>query len=123
MTDKRKHNRVDLLYYLKTIDRSTENYVGHLVDLSYGGFRMISKKPIKTDKEYHFEINLPDLINGQESLKVKAKSCWCTKDLNTDYYSSGFEFSGFVAQSIKPIQTLINSYELDSGVNGPKKSS
>ena len=62
MSEKRKHRRVNLLYNLKVYDLKTTKYLGHLVDISSGGFKMLSKAPVRPDKEFHFRIDLSESV-------------------------------------------------------------
>ena len=51
---KRRH----LIYYLKVLDRDTEELLGFLVDITTKGFMVMSEKPIERDKVFHLKILL-----------------------------------------------------------------
>jgi hypothetical protein len=117
MSEKRKHRRVNLLYNLKVYDLKTAKYLGHLVDISSSGFKMLSKAPVRPDKEFHFRMDLPETVCGLETFTTKTHCCWCKKDLNPDYFAAGFKFVGLSTEGIKIIRVLINIYELDNNLN------
>ena len=116
MSDKRKHRRANLIYYLKVYDRDNEQCIGHLIDISVGGIQMISETEIPPGGDYHFNIELPE-DHLHESFAVKAKSCWSKTDVNPDYIASGHSFSEISPEGEKFIKMLINRYELGNSVS------
>ena len=116
MPEKRKHRRANLVYYLKVYDLATEQYIGHLVDISLGGFMMISESQIIPGSDHHFSIYLPE-DHSQKLFTVKARTCWSKADINPDYFASGFCFIALSLESIKLIQMLIRSYELENSAS------
>jgi hypothetical protein len=116
MFEKRKHRRTGLLYYLKVYDLDTAKYLGHLVDISSGGFKMLSNFPLATGQDLHLQVHLPEIVCGYETFTVKAKPCWCKRDLNPDYFATGFKFIALSTEGIKIIRALIQLYELDNNV-------
>ena len=116
MPEKRKHIRANLVYNLEVYDIDTEQCIGHLVDISLGGFKIISESQIATGKDYHFRICLPE-EHAKESFTMKTKSCWSKTDINPDYFASGFCFIKHSLESIKLIKMLISRYELENSTS------
>lgn len=116
MPEKRKHRRANLLYYLKIYDLERLNYVGHLADISLGGFKMVSKSHFPPGQDYHFRIHLPEDYCLKKSFAVKVRSCWSKTDINPDYLASGFCYIALSLESIRLIKMLMHQYELDSSV-------
>ena len=114
MSDKRKHARSNLLYYLKIYDAATDQCTGHLVDISLGGLKMIGESEISTGKTHQFNISIPE-DHVHKSFAVMAKSCWSKTDINPDYFASGFSFTGLSPEDTKFIKMLIKRYELGGG--------
>ena len=114
MSDKRKHRRASLLYYLKIYDSATDQCIGHLVDISLGGLKMIGESKINPKKSHQFNISLPE-DHVHKSFAVMATSCWSKTDINPDYIASGFTFTGLSPEGTKFIKMLINRYELGNG--------
>jgi len=117
MSEKRKHRRVNLLYYLKVFDLTTGKHLGHLVEISSGGFKMLSKAPVNPGQELHCRIELPETVCGHDTFTAKLHCCWRQKDLNPDYFAAGFKFIGLSLEGIKIIRVLINIYELDNNLD------
>ena len=116
MAEKRKHRRANLVYNLEVYDLDTKQCVGHLVDISLGGFKMVSESQIETGKDYQFRIYLPE-DHSKEYLSIKGRSCWSKTDINPDYFASGFCFIKHSLESIKLIKMLIHRYELENSTS------
>ena len=116
MSDKRKHRRANLIYYLKVYDHANEQCIGHLVDISVGGLQMIGESKIPAGEDYHFKIQLPE-DHPHESFSVKAKALWSKTDINPDYIASGHSFTGLSPEGKKFIKMSINRYELGNSTS------
>ena len=116
MPDKRKHRRANLVYYLKVRDLDTKQDIGHLVDISLDGFKMISEFQIIPGNCHHFNIYLPE-DHLHKSFSVKTKACWSKTDVNPDYIASGHRFTELSLKGTKFIKMLINRYELGNGIS------
>lgn len=92
--------------------------VGHLADISFGGFKMLSKAPIETNTAYRLEISLPENYIFQKSFTVLARSCWCKTDINPDYFASGFCFIDLSLENFRLVKTLMLQYGLSSAATG-----
>jgi hypothetical protein len=103
---KRRH----LIYYLRVFNRETGELIGHLVDVTRGGIMMINEKPVPIGEEYELRMALPEEIWGKNFLDFKGKSLWSTKDVNPDFYNTGFQISGLDGHEIDIIERLISEY-------------
>jgi hypothetical protein len=91
MEDRRKLKRRHLIYYLRVFEQGTNKLVGHLVDLTQEGIMLISENPIEVNKVYHLRMILPSRMGGNEEWLFDAESRWCNKDINPDFYDTGFK--------------------------------
>jgi hypothetical protein len=98
MQNKRKLKRVHLIYYLRLFDNQTNDQVGHLVDITTEGIMMISAGN----------------ITGRDEIEFQARSLWCRKDFNPDFYVAGFKIEKISAKELKTITALINQYGFKS---------
>ena len=114
MHEKRKLKRVHLIYYLRIFDIETGKHVGHLVDITTEGIMMISENPLQSGKDFSFKMLLPGTITGREEISFKARSLWCKKDFNPDFYVSGLKIEKISFKEIKTIAALINQYGFKS---------
>ena len=56
MGDRRHLERKDFSYYMRLVDNDTQDLVGHLVDISSGGFKLDSQSPIPINKDMTFKM-------------------------------------------------------------------
>ncbi len=61
-----------------------------MVDLSEGGFKMITKNQMKQGEEYSLSVVLPGRNSDRKSVVVKAEVRWCTNENNPELFASGF---------------------------------
>jgi hypothetical protein len=88
--NKRKFERRHLIYYLRVLDDKTGQPVGHLVDITKEGMMLTSEQPLENKKYYNFRLLLPTKILNKDEMTFFAKVIWCKKDVNPDYYATGF---------------------------------
>ncbi|MDG4475560.1 PilZ domain-containing protein [Thiovibrio frasassiensis] len=83
---KRRH----LVYYLEVYDDDANELLGHLVDLTTSGLKLVSKQRIPTNRNYRLRMMLPEGYFSQKDLYFEAKSMWSSNDINPDFYDTGF---------------------------------
>lgn len=83
---KRRH----LVYYLEVYDDDASKLLGHLVDLTTSGLKLVSKDRIPTNRNYHLRMMLPEGYFSQKDIYFEAKSLWSSNDINPDFYDTGF---------------------------------
>jgi len=110
LKDKRRLKRRHLIYYLRVFNNQNRDLIGHLVDITGEGIMLISEKPIAKDTEYEMSMVLPFEILSIEAITFKSICIWCKKDVNPDFYASGFKIEGLAASSISIIEKLIEQY-------------
>ena len=107
-TEGRSLKRRHLIYYLEIIDRESGALLGHLVDITTKGIKLVSKKPIETGKHFKLQMLLPEDYFQERSVKFEAESLWSTNDINPDFYDTGFKLSHMDQGAFDIIVTLIN---------------
>lgn len=83
---KRRH----LVYYLEVYDDEANKLLGHLVDLTTSGLKLVSKERIPTNRNYRLRMMLPEGYFSQKDIYFEAKSLWSSNDINPDFYDTGF---------------------------------
>lgn len=83
---KRRH----LIYYLEVHDEQTGTLLGHLVDITTGGLKLVSRQPIPVNRDYKLAMTLPDGYFAQKKISFQARSLWSSNDINPDFYDTGF---------------------------------
>ena len=83
---KRRH----LIYYLEVYDDETGELLGHLVDITTEGVKLVSKTFIEKDKTYRLRMQLPEGYFDETVLRFEAMSLWSSNDVNPDFFDTGF---------------------------------
>ena len=84
--------RNDFSYYMRLVDSETQELVGHLVDISSGGFKLDSQKPIPVNKDFRFRMDLTSEVANKPAMVFVARSKWCEVDpLDPFIYNVGFQ--------------------------------
>jgi hypothetical protein len=90
MDERRNLRRRHIIYYSRVYERSTGELIGHVMDITPEGIKLISEQPIPLQKRFHFRIDLPDDITLKEYMFFEAESVWSAPDVNPDFYNTGF---------------------------------
>ena len=110
ITGKRIPKRRQLIFYSEVLDKKKKAIAGHLIDISTSGIKLLTENEVKTDRVFTFEVTLPYEIEGRKVLEFEAKSIWCKKDVNPDYYAAGFEIEKIDLADEKIIVELMLEY-------------
>jgi len=90
--DNRKFNRRAFSYYMRVLDANTEKLVGHLADISTGGFKMDSQTKIPLNTDMTLRIDVPDEISDKDFIIFIARARWCQNDrFDLTSYNIGFQ--------------------------------
>jgi hypothetical protein len=108
--ERRKLRRRYLIYYLRVFDRTDQQLVGHLVDITTEGMMLLSEEPIETDRIFRFRMVLPKEIQSSAQITFDAFGVWCKKDVNPDFYATGFKFKEITSRDIEVIEGLIDDF-------------
>ncbi len=112
--EKRKYARRKLIYYLKVFDKKNSEQIGNLVDITSAGMMLISEDAIPTGRLFEFKIELPQKMDGTESIDVQAQSMWSKNDINPVLFDSGFQFKELSSEAKTIIQTLIDQISFEN---------
>jgi len=110
MFEKRTLKRRHLIYYLRIMDKNTNELIGHLVDITSEGLMVISETQLETNKEFNFRMMLPKEIIGKETLEFNATSLWSRKDINPDFYDTGFSLNDLSEEDRLIVDQLIHHF-------------
>ncbi len=103
-TLKRRH----LIYYLEVYDDDTGKLLGHLVDITTRGIKLVSKEPIEPDRVYRMRMMLPDGYFKEKVIHFEGHAVWSGNDINPDFYDTGFDVPDLDKEVRKIIIKLIN---------------
>jgi hypothetical protein len=115
MLEQRQVTRRKFSYYMLVMDDQTGELVGHWTDISPGGFRLESLKPIPQNKEFRFRIELSSEIANKNSMVFGARSRWCQKDaFDPNLYIVGFQVVRLAADDFKIFKNMFEKYGSES---------
>ncbi len=109
---KRKSERRQLIYYLKVLDKNTNNLIGHLADITPEGLMLLSDQQNKPGKIFNLRILLPEETIGSKYLDVRAMSLWCKNDVNESLYDTGLKFINLSITANEIIESLIDEISM-----------
>ena len=111
LDDRRRLDRKDFSYYMPLIDHDTKELVGHLADISMGGFRMDSLSPIPPNKDIQFHLELTGEVSTKPFMVFVARSKWCKVDsLDPFCYNVGFQLINISPEDVEIFNRLIEHY-------------
>jgi hypothetical protein len=110
VNEKRSMKRRHLIYYLRIFVQDTNQMLGHLVDITPGGVMCISEELIESGKNFKLRMLLPSGIYGRDHLDFEAESRWSKRDINPDFFDTGFQFTLIDPKDQEIINHLIEEY-------------
>ena len=105
-TIKRQH----LIYYLRVYDGISSKVIGHVVDISPQGLKLITDEAIGVQEEYRLRMRFPGAKSGLGELIFDAICRWCRKDDNPDFYLAGFRIQNLKSEEANFIQGMIAEF-------------
>jgi len=94
MAERRKIGRRNFSYYMRLMNENTGELVGHLADISTGGFKMEALKPIQPNMDFRFRIELSSEVANYPFMVFGARSKWCQMDhIDKSLYNVGFQIT------------------------------
>ncbi len=112
MTDeKREKSRRNFSYYMRVLDDATGKVVGHLSDISAGGFKLDSKYDIPLNVNLLLRIDQTGEISEKGFLVFTARARWSKRDLaNPVMYNVGFKILEMSPEDYGIFVKMFNTY-------------
>jgi hypothetical protein len=106
--------RKDFRCYMQLFDHDTQTLVGHLADVSSGGFKLDSQVPIPVNKNIRFRMDLTSEVANKPRMIFVARSRWCKIDpLDPFCYNVGFQMLDLLPEDYEIFNRLIDRYGTD----------
>lgn len=103
--------RKDFFYYLQLTDNETKQVVGHLSDISSGGFKLDSQKPMPTNRDFQFFMNLTSEVADKPFMVFMARSRWCRIDPIDPYiYNVGYQLTRIAPGDLEIFNRMMEKY-------------
>lgn len=110
MRNQRLEERTDMSEYVEVYERGTSHFLGHVVDLSPEGMRVLGLHPIPISALPSMPLDLQVTGEDEKPITVEAAGVWCEEETNPDlsnFYSAGFKFVSLSQMDIRRIERLI----------------
>ena len=106
--------RKDFSYYMQILDANTKEIVGHLADISSGGFKLDCRKPVPVNQDVRFLMNLPGEIASKSHMVFGARSRWCKIDpLDPCAFNVGYQLTQISPEDLAIINRMMEKYGTD----------
>ena len=98
--------------HVEVYERGTSHFLGHVLDISHEGMRVLGVRPIPLEHEPAVELDLR-VTGGSPMIPpiaVEAAGVWCEEETNPDlssFYNTGFRFTSVSAADTRRIERLI----------------
>ena len=103
--------RKDFIFYAQVIDQETQQVIGHLSDISSGGFKMDSQNVLPANKTFRFRMNLSSEVADKSYMEFIARSRWCNVDPIDPYvYNIGCQLIQITPADLEIFNRMMEKY-------------
>jgi PilZ domain len=103
--------RKDFFYYKQVMSPVTHEVIGHLADISTGGFKLDSLRPLPSNMDFQFLINLSGEVANKPHMVFGARSRWCRVDpLDPYVYNVGFQLVDIDLEDREIFNRMMDKY-------------
>jgi len=111
VAERRKLSRRNFSYYMRVLDETTGNLVGHLSDISTNGFKLDCPKPIPLKVDLKLRIDQTGQISSKSYMTFSARALWCQLDqLDPNLYNVGFQIVNMTPGDYDIFLKMFNTY-------------
>ena len=103
--ERREYERYSANFYLCVYDPLTDCLLGHVIDISIGGIKLLHKEPIPMRESMPIRMEAALESGLHSTLELAVTAMWTEIDDNADSYNTGFKF---LALSLTAQQALNN---------------
>ena len=110
-SDKRQEKRKSFSYYMQLTNAKTHEVVGHLSDISTGGFKLDAETPLPLNKDYQFHLALNSDVAHKPYMIFEARSKWCRNDpIDPMVYNVGFHLTAMTPEDREIFVRVLEKY-------------
>jgi hypothetical protein len=111
MNERRQVGRRNFSYYMQVTNEHTGKLLGHLVDISTGGFKLDSAVALQENVEYMLRLELSGEIATKTSMTFGAISRWCRPDkLQPNSFNIGFQITSIAPGDLEIFSRMFERY-------------
>jgi hypothetical protein len=117
LSEKRRLERRELIYYLKVRDLATNKELGRMVDIHRQGLLLMGDKKLTPGKIHNISIEMPKAMmeQGIKNVNVKAVVMWARNSQSSPFMENGLEFQEPGLDTHRTIDKLIEFFALPNG--------
>jgi len=112
MKERRRLKRQHIMFYSRVFDRKTGAFLGYLGNLTPSGVMIICDTPLEVGGIFPLRIDLPEDLYPVNVLNLVARSVWCERDIDPNFYTVGFKTEKITAAQEKIILQINEDYGL-----------
>ena len=110
MGDKRKDKRIPLIYYLAVFDRTTDELVGYLADVSVEGIKVMCDCPVTPGSKHLLRVESFLFDDPDHTIEFDAECRWNSPDKFIDYHDCGFRITRIEDSHLQEIRNIIDRF-------------
>jgi hypothetical protein len=111
MPERRKTKRRSISYYLRIVDVSSNQVIGHLADITSQGLKIDSQKAIPVPRDMRLRIYTTTDVADKDYIEFMASTRWCKIDpLEPSLYDIGFEIIRIDSRDADIVQRIVDKY-------------
>ena len=111
MPERRRLDRRTFSDYMRLMNENTGELVGHLADISTGGFKMELLKPIPPNLDFTFRIELTSEVANVPFMVFGARSKWCQRDhIDQSIFNVGFQIVAMAPADVEIFSRMFERY-------------
>jgi hypothetical protein len=96
---------------MRILDEVSGQLIGHLIDISTGGFQLDSSQAIPPNKDFRMRIELTGEVASKNSMVFAARSKWCEHNpIDPFSYNVGFLITNMTPSDFEIFSRLFEKY-------------
>ena len=111
MPERRKLDRRYFSNYMRVMSEHTGELIGHLADISTGGFKLESKTPINENVEFLMRMDLTSEVSDKDHFVFVARSRWRQRHpIDPTLYNVGFQIIEIAPEDLEIFIRIFEKY-------------
>ncbi|GAB4544839.1 MAG: hypothetical protein Fur002_18440 [Anaerolineales bacterium] len=111
VAERRNLTRRNFSYYMRVMDETTGELIGHLSDISTTGFKLDCQKPIPANVLFKMRIENTGQVGGKDYVVFTATARWCKQDqYDSSLYNVGFQLINITPSDYDIFVKMFNAY-------------
>lgn len=107
---RRRLERKTLSESVAVTDALTAEKVGEVVNITTEGIMVLANTQLTCNSVFMFELHLPEVINGEKTIKIGVDCLWCKSSESFERFWVGFQIIDADDDSTQRIETLIANF-------------